>query len=81
MEQEWISLNEFMRRNKMGYDAAIRLIKSGKLEYEKSDYGQYKIKVSKSEKVDKYMEQILRENEELKTIIRTMQSISNQVIV
>ena len=31
MDQEWISLNEFMRRNKMGYDSAIRLINSGKV--------------------------------------------------
>lgn len=81
MEQEWISLNEFKRRNKMGHEAAIRLIKSGKLEYEKSETGQYKIKVSKSEKVDKYMEEILRENEFLKTVLKTIQNVSNQVSV
>lgn len=35
MEQEWISLNEFMRRNHIGYDVAIKLINSGKVEYQK----------------------------------------------
>lgn len=81
MEQEWISLNEFKRRNKMGHEAAIRLIKSGKLEYEKSETGQYKIKVSKSEKVDEYMEKLIRENEELRAYIKAIQNISNQVQV
>ena len=81
MEQEWISLNEFMRRNKMGRDAALRLITAGKLEYEKSETGQYKIKVSKSEKVDEYMEKLIRENQELRALLATIKNISNQVKV
>ena len=47
MEEKWISLNEFMRRNQMGYDEAIRLINSGKLEYQKSESGRYRIKVGR----------------------------------
>lgn len=47
MEEKWISLNEFMRRNQMGYDEAIRLINSGKLEYQKSEGGRYRIKVGR----------------------------------
>lgn len=81
MEQEWISLNEFMRRNHIGYDVAIRLISSGKVEYQKSDTGQYKIKVSKNEQIAKDMENLIRENEELKTTIKTMQNILKQVVV
>ena len=37
MEEKWISLNEFMRRNNIGYDEALRLLNSGKIEYEKSE--------------------------------------------
>lgn len=81
MDQEWISLNEFMRRNKMGYDAAIRLIKSGKVEYQKSESGQYKIKVTKNAKIDEFVENLIRENEELKTYIKTIQSMANQIKV
>ena len=31
MEQEWISLNEFMRRNKMGHSSAKKLMNEGKV--------------------------------------------------
>lgn len=37
MEEKWISLNEFMRRNNMGYDKAIQMINSGKIEYQKTE--------------------------------------------
>ena len=47
MEEKWISLSEFRRRNNMGYDEAIRLINSGKLEYQKSEGGRYRIKVGR----------------------------------
>lgn len=80
MEQEWISLNEFMRRNKMGYSTALKLINSGKVEYEKLN-GQYKIKVSKDENINETMENLIRENEQLKTFIRTFKNTLNQVKV
>lgn len=80
MEQEWISLNEFMRRNHIGYDTAIKLINSGKVEYEKLE-GQYKIRVSKDIKVNESMEKLIRENEELKAYIKTVQNIMSQVKV
>lgn len=81
MEQEWISLNEFMRRNHIGYETAIRLINSGKLEYEKTGKNQYKIKVSKNANIDETMEKLIRENEELKTYIKTLQGMVNQIKV
>lgn len=80
MEQEWISLNEFMRRNHIGYDTALKLVNSGKVEYQKVGL-QYKIKVSKNEKVDETMEKLIRENEELRTYIRTIQNMANQIEV
>lgn len=78
MEQEWISLNEFMRRNHMGYEAALKLINSGKIEYQKIG-GQYKIKVSKNAKVDETMEKLIRENAELKTFVRTAKKFFEQI--
>ena len=78
MEQEWISLNEFMRRNHVGYDTALKLINSGKVEYQKVGL-QYKIRVSKNKQVDKTMEKLIRENEELKTYIRTIQNMATQI--
>lgn len=80
MEQEWISLNEFMKRNHIGYETALKLINSGKVEYQKLN-GQYKIKISKDEKTNETLEKLIRENEELKTYIRTIQNISNQIKV
>lgn len=80
MEQEWISLNEFMRRNHIGYETALKLINSNKVEYQKLN-GQYKIKISKDEKTNETLEKLIRENEELKTYIRTIQNISNQIKV
>ncbi len=80
MEQEWISLNEFMRRNHMGYNTAIKMINSGQVEYEKLG-SQYKIKVSKDEKVNESMEKIIRRNEELETYFKAIQNIANQVKV
>ena len=43
--EEWISLQEFMRRNKIGKEVAFQLLSSGKYEYEKTDGGHYKIKI------------------------------------
>lgn len=80
MEQEWISLNEFMRRNHIGYEVALRLINSGKVEYEKTEGGSYKIKVTKNEQIAKDMENLIRENEELKTTAKTALNILRQVV-
>lgn len=82
MDQEWISLNEFMRRNKMGYETVIKLMNSGKLEYQKIGK-QYKIKVSKDEVLNKQMENLIRRNEELETTLKAtvgmIQNVLNNV--
>ncbi|MCI8640322.1 MAG: hypothetical protein HFJ59_00345 [Clostridia bacterium] len=78
MQQEWISLNEFMRRNHIGYDTALKLINSGQIEYEKLGI-QYKIKVYKNELINQSIENLIRENEQLKSYIKTIQNITNQV--
>lgn len=78
MEQEWISLNEFMRRNHVGYSTALKLINSGQVEYQKLG-SQYKVKVSKDS--NESMEKIIRRNEELETYFKAIQSMANQIKV
>lgn len=80
MEQEWVSLSEYMRRNHIGYETALKLIHNGKVEYQKIG-GQYKIKVSKDKEVNATIEKLIRENEELKTYIKTIQNVANQINV
>jgi len=77
VEKNWISLKEFMRRNNMGYDAAIRLINSGKVEYQKIN-SQYKIKVG-SNRNEKFIEELIRENAQLKSIISSLKAILKEV--
>lgn len=43
--EEWISLNEFMRRYKVGYEVALQMIHEGKVDYQKTEGGRYKIRV------------------------------------
>ena len=43
--EEWISLNEYMKRYKMGYSAVLNLINEGSVEHIKTEGGHYKIKV------------------------------------
>lgn len=80
MEPEWISLNEFMKRNHIGYNTALKLINSGQVEYQKLGM-QYKVKVSKNETINKQIEVLIRENEELKATLRAILSIGSQVKV
>lgn len=80
MEQEWISLNEFMRRNKMGYPTAKKMMSEGKLEYQKIGV-QYKIKVSKNEQVNEENQRLIQRVAELETYIKTMQNAVNQIKV
>ena len=78
MEQEWISLNEFMRRNKMGHSAAKKLMYEGKVKYQKIGK-QYKIKVSKNEVINEYNKKLLEENTELKTYLRAAKKFFEQI--
>lgn len=80
MEQEWISLNEFMRRNKMGYPTALKMINEGKVEYQKIG-NQYKIKVSRNEQVNEENQRLIQRVAELETYIKTMQNAVNQIKV
>ncbi len=45
MPEEWISLNEFMKRQHLGYEVALQMINNGDIEAKKTKGGRYKIKV------------------------------------
>ena len=79
MEQEWISLNEFMRKNHIGYETALKLINSGKVEYQKLGK-KYKIKVSKNAQIDETTERLIRRNEELEATLRSTMKIIASVL-
>lgn len=80
MDKEWISKNEYMRKNNIGQTTMLKLMHEGKVEYQKIGK-QYKIKVSKDETINKQNEILLRENEELKTYIRTFKNMFSQIEV
>mgnify|MGYP005773360527 CR=1 FL=1 len=72
MDQEWISLNEYMRRNKMGYETVVKLMHSGKLEYQKIGK-QCKIKVTDKdlvtrEEYNKVLERAIKAETKLENI-------------
>ena len=74
---EWITLREFMKRNKIGYEKAIKLINENKVEYQKSEIGTYRIKVSNSEKDSEFVRNLIEENTRLKEKIELMKKIVN----
>lgn len=43
--EQWISLNEFMKRYKVGYEVALNMIHNNEIECKKTSGGRYKIKV------------------------------------
>ena len=45
MPEEWISLNEFMKRCHIGYEVALQMIENKEVGCRKTDGGRYKIKV------------------------------------
>lgn len=70
--EEWISLQEFMRRKKVGQEVAYQMLASGKYEYEKTAGGRYKIKVGGDTVPRTRYEELLQENAELKTKLESV---------
>ena len=70
--EEWISLQEFMRRKKVGQEVAYQMLASGKYEYEKTAGGRYKIKVGGDTVPRSRYEELLQENAELKTKLNSV---------
>ena len=66
-----------MRRNKIGYETALKLINSGQVEYQKLGT-QYKIKVSKNEKINEENQRLHKRVTELETCLKAMLNIGHQ---
>lgn len=73
--EEWISLNEFMQRYKIGHEVALQMIHNKEIECRKTAGGRYKIKVGgdtvSKELYDKEKERRIR----AETKIELLQSI------
>ena len=73
--EEWISLQEFMRRKKIGQEVAYKLLATGKYEYEMTPGGRYKIKVGGDTVSRELYENLLKENTELKTKLNLVRQV------
>lgn len=78
--EEWISLQEFMRRKKVGQEVAYQMLHSGKYEYEKTAGGRYKIKVGGDTVPRARYEELLQENAELKAIIKSVFNTTKELV-
>ena len=78
--EEWISLHEFMRRNKVGQEVALQMLSSGKYEYQMTEGGRYKIKVGGDTVPRKQYEDLLQENAELKAIIKSVFNTTKELV-
>lgn len=79
MEQGYISLNEFMRRNRIGYEVALQMIENKKVEYRRTSGGRYKIKVGGDTVSIEQYEKVLQEKEKYKTIVETIYATAKTV--
>lgn len=78
--EEWISLQEFMRRHKVGQEVAYQMLASGKYEYEKTAGGRYKIKVGGDTVPRARYEELLQENAQLKAIIKSVFNSTKELV-
>ena len=75
MLEEWISLNEYMKRYKVGYEVALQMIHNKEVECQKKPGGRYKIKIG-GDKVSKELYETERERRiKAETTLSLLQSI------
>lgn len=75
MEEEWISLNEFMRRRKVGYEVAMKMITDNEVEYQKTSGGRYKIKIGGNSVSRELYEKEKEKRIEAETKLRLLKNI------
>lgn len=75
MPEEWISLNEYMRRNKIGYEVALQMINNGEVECRKTNGGRYKIKVGGDTVSKEMYEQEKEKRIRAETTLKLLQNI------
>ena len=78
--EEWVSLQEFMRRKKIGQEVALQILATGKYEYEKTEGGRYKIRIGGDTVPRARYEELLQENAELKAIIKSVFNTTKELV-
>lgn len=74
MEQEWISLNEFKRRNNVGYETVLKMMHEGQIEGKKIG-GRYKIRVGGDTVPRELYEEEHNKRIEAETTLKLLQNI------
>ena len=72
--EQWISLNEYMRRYTMGYAAVMELIHDGKIEAQKIG-NRYKIRVGGDTVSREQYEKVLERANKAEAIVETLRAI------
>lgn len=72
--EEWISLNEFMRRYKMGYEAVLKLIYEKKVDAQKIG-SRYKIRVGGDTVSRELYEKTLERAIKAETLLENIKSV------
>ena len=72
--EEWISLNEFMKRYKMGYEAVLKLIHEGKVDAQKIG-SRYKIRVGGDTVSRELYEKVLERANKAEAIVEAFRAI------
>lgn len=76
----YVSPAEYSKQTGLGIEQVKRLCRIGKIPYELSEGGQYHIKVFRDNCVPREQyENVLKENEKLKTIIENIYKITKEV--
>lgn len=76
---KYLSLNEYMQKYNIGYDTALQILHSGKVNYIKTEGGHYKITDYNNDSISlKEYTKVVKENERLRTIIKSIYNISKE---
>ena len=75
MQEEWISLNEYMRRYHMGYEVITQMINNKEIESKKTPGGHYKIKIGGNTVSIETFEQEKERRIKAETTLKLLQNI------
>ena len=75
MEEQWISLNAFMKMRKIGYDTAIEMIENKEVESSKTPGGRYKIKIGGNTVSNEMYDQAIERAIQAETKLNVLKSI------
>ena len=76
MPEEWVSLNQYMKKFRIGYEGVIRLINTGQVEYQKLGKN-YRIKVGGDTVSRQLYEQTLERAIIAETKLQSIQAVLN----